>query len=315
MRHAESIINEMTKLGVSAQAVHASFGLRLSGLDLAQSRVPRLDELLRDALDLFGLLLFSDQDLSPQQELDVVRIFNELCDPALTENDASIPGFPHIFVLSNIVGPDGAPTGFTNKAGMEWHTDGAGWPQPPLASAIYALEVPTNGGGRTHFVDGFEGYARLSDDRRAAVDEMMCRYSFAHQLGYLADVSDSEPPPDHLVNRYPDVVRPLVRVHPPTGRKALWFGVEDVVEIDDMGASASRRFLEDLAKWMASDPAIAYVHSWTEGDMCVFDNRRLLHSPSPYDYDGFRRLMHQITGRDTGYNEPRQRVLADHWSG
>lgn len=315
MRDAESIINEVSKLGIRAQAVHASFGLRLSGLDLAQNRTPDLEVLLRDALDLFGLLLFSDQHLNPQQELDVVRIFNELCDPELTANNASIPGFPNIFVLSNIVGPDGAPVGFTNKAGMEWHTDGAGWPQPPLASAIYALEVPANGGGRTHFIDGFEGYARLDDKRRLAADEMMCRYSFAHQLAYLAAVSDGEAPPAHLLNRYPDVLRPLVRVHMPTGRKALWFGVEDVVEIDGMGASSSRRFLEDLAEWMASDPAIAYVHSWTEGDMCVFDNRRLLHSPSPYDYDGYRRLMHQITGRDLGYNEPRQRILADRWSG
>lgn len=314
MRDGESVIDEIERLGASTQFVHSSFGLRVTGLDLGDRRPPHIDDVLRDALDLFGLLLFSEQNLSPRQELDVVRIFNELCDPELTENDASIPGFPHIFVLSNIVGPDGAPAGFTNKAGMEWHTDGAGWPQPALASAIYALEVPANGGGRTHFVDGFEGYARLSDERRAAVDEMMCRYSFAHQLRYLAEVSDGKAPPDHLVDRYPDVVRPLVRVHPPTGRKALWFGVEDVVEIDDIGASASRRFLEDLAEWMASDPAIAYVHSWSQGDMCVFDNRRLLHSPSAYDYHGYRRLMHQITGRDTGYNEPRQRVLADHWS-
>ena len=289
--------------------------MRISGLDLAGHVHAETKAVLRDALDAFGLLLVADQNLAPQQELDAVRIFNQICDPELTRNEATIPGYPEIFVLSNLLRDDGTPVGFTNRNGMEWHTDGAGWPQPPLASAIYALEVPANGGGRTHFADGFEAYTRLGTRRQAQVDGMLCRYSFSQQLRYLADASAGAPPPQHLLKRYPDVVRPLVRVHPTTGRKALWFGTEDVAAIEGMSASQTRNFLRELVDGMTSDPEIVYAHAWTEGEMAFFDNRRLLHSPSEYDYEGFRRLMHQITGRDTGYVEPRERILVGHDDG
>jgi len=42
-------------------------------------------------------------------------------------------------------------------------------------------------------------------------------------------------------------------------------------------------------------PQSCYRHEWTEGDLVVLDNRRVLHRATPYDTTRYRRLMHGTT--------------------
>jgi taurine dioxygenase len=131
---------------------------------------------------------------------------------------------------------------------------------------------------------------------------MVARYSYITLHRWLAEASGrSTYMTEEQMARFPDVDRPLVRTHPVTGRKALWFSIEEIVDIDGMGHEAARDLLLGLIQGMTTTPHVVYRHDWQPGDMVVWDNRCLMHSVSEYNYEGQRRLMHQITGKDLDF--------------
>ena len=91
--------------------------------------------------------------------------------------------------------------------------------------------------------------------------------------------------------RHPDVIRPLVRHHPVTGRKALFFSIEEIVELTGLDPSETRGLLVEIIDHMTSTPHCVYRHTWSVGDLAVWDNPCMLHSVCEYNYDGQRRLM------------------------
>ncbi|OWY59377.1 hypothetical protein B7486_74895, partial [cyanobacterium TDX16] len=148
-------------------------------------------------------------------------------------------------------------------------------------------------------VNGFTAYEMLSPERKAEIEHMQCTYSYVTLSRWLKEAAGRT---DFLTEeeaaKYPDVVRPLVRTHPVTGRKALWFSIEEITQIDDLSYEASRELLLELIEHMTSDEHMYYVHRWEQGQLIHWDNRSLMHSVSEYNYEGQRRLMHQITGKD-----------------
>jgi taurine dioxygenase len=282
--------------------IHPAAGVEVRGIDLSGGVSGAVAAEFRAALAMHSLLLFPDQELEPADELELLRVYGEISDSDYEQSGRGVPGYPQIVVLSNIVGDDGTPLGYVNRKGMEWHTDGSGWQLPPVASSLYALEAPA-AGGETHFVNGFLAFETLPPVRRAELEHMQCTYSYVTLHRWLAEASGR---PDDMTEqraaKYPDVVRPLVRTHPVSGRKALWFSIEEIVAIDDMGYEASRELLLELIEHMTSNPHVHYVHRWAAGELIHWDNRALLHSVSEYNYEGQRRLMHQITGKDPEFS-------------
>jgi taurine dioxygenase len=287
---------------IEYRPVHPALGVEVRGVDLSVPVPPAVKDELNHALALHGLLLLPDQDLEPAHEIAAVRLFNDISDTDYSNGGRAVPGYPQIVVISNIVGDDGEPIGYANKRGMEWHTDGSGWQLPPVASSLYAIETPKTG-GETWFVNGFSAYESLPAGRRAELEGMRCTYSYVTLQRWLAEAAGRT---DFLSEeeqaRYPDVVRPLVRTHPVTGRKALWFSIEEIVKIDDMPYDASRELLLELIEHMTSDPHLVYAHRWSPRELILWDNRSLMHSVCEYNYEGQRRLMHQITGKDLAFS-------------
>ena len=85
-------------------------------------------------------------------------------------------------------------------------------------------------------------------------------------------------------------LRPLVKVHPETGRTVLVAGrhAHDIVGWD---AGESERFLDELTEWAAQPPRV-YHHRWTPGDAVVWDNRALMHRGTPFDMTERRVMWH-----------------------
>jgi taurine dioxygenase len=273
------------------------FGATVEGIDLSVPATERQAAALRDALTVYSLLCFPDQALEPADEVRTLRIFNDISDP--TNVDRLNPdGVPEIIIVSNIVDAAGKPLGYANKRGMEWHTDGSGWARPPLASSLYAIEVPSTG-GETYFANGHLAFETLPAAERAMLDGKMATYDYVVLQRWLAESGERTTfLSEEEQLRYPKVDRPLVRRHPDTGRKALWFSIEEITDIDGMGREAARELLLGLITHMVSTQHVVYRHDWTPGDLVIWDNRCLMHSVCDYNYEGQRRLMHQITGKD-----------------
>ena len=76
-------------------------------------------------------------------------------------------------------------------------------------------------------------------------------------------------------------LRPLVKIHPATGRPSIFLGRHSF-GIPGMSLEESDLFLRDLETFACRPPRV-YKHTWQVGELIVFDNRRLLHRACPYD--------------------------------
>ena len=113
---------------------------------------------------------------------------------------------------------------------------------------------------------------------------------------------DSKKPADGQYNGYgfhdgPVPLRPLVKVHPETGRKNLVIG-RHAHNIPGMDKQESERFLKELADFATGDPRRVYHHDWRVGDAVLWDNRRLLHRATPWDYKQRRVMWHSRIAGD-----------------
>ncbi|KWX66124.1 TauD/TfdA family dioxygenase [Mycobacterium sp. NAZ190054] len=262
-----------------------TFGAVVEGVDLASELSEAVQATLVQALNVYSLLCFPDQHLKPADQMRVVSIFGEI-GPRYAGVAPADGDWPDVRNLSNIVNQDGTRVGEANMRGMEWHTDGSGFRHPNKATTLYAVEVPETG-GETYFANGYLAYEMLDAQTKAMVDGMTCTFSWVTLQRWLAEADgDSSPLPPEQAAEFPDIRRPLVRTHPVTGRKALWFSIEEVIDIDGMGRERTREFLQGLLDRITSTPHLMYRHDWRLGDFVIWDNRCLLHSVSEYNYAG-----------------------------
>ena len=140
-------------------------------------------------------------------------------------------------------------------ANYHWHTDKPYWRAPPSLTLLYAVEVPppeAGPGGDTEFANMAAAYEALPEaaERRLAGLRVAFRPAFDPNL--------------------PEVDHPLVRTHPETGRKSLYFG----------NHATQRQFV--------------YVHRWRPGDLVIWDNGVLLHRLVLGEgLRRYRRIMHR----------------------
>jgi taurine dioxygenase len=286
-----------TRLHVTPLGV--AYGARITGLDLSQPLHPSVAKALDHAFTTWHLLCFPDQDLQPADEIRALQYFDDAIYPHGDVLAHTVPGYPELQILSNIE-VDGKPTGYTNKQGMEWHSDLSGMPIMPKASQMYAIEVPESG-GETYFADGALAFETLPGDIREQLDGLESTFSWVAVQRYLAEASGGswDAYDQATAAKHPNVVRPLVRVHPVTGRKSLFISEREIVAISGLDAEDTQALLRKLMAHITETPYVVYRHTWSPGELVVWDNRCLIHSVCEYNYEGQRRIMHQLNGADS----------------
>ncbi|MCB1744935.1 MAG: TauD/TfdA family dioxygenase [Gammaproteobacteria bacterium] len=260
------------------------FGARVTGLDLSDPALgPEIGDALQQALAEHLVLVFPEQELSAAQTyLHAARLFGP---PMITHySQHHMPGHPQISVLcsrSAELDAEGKPMLFGSEC---WHTDHTNRECPPMATMLYALRLPSQGGD-TSFANMRMAYARLGRDLRARVEglETVNRLDLNRRPASEADVARFDQP----------CVHPLVRTHPRTGQQALYFHNGKTERIVGMDPAQSQAFLSTLLDTII-EPEIVYTHRWRVGDLLVCDNRAVLHRAHA-DYDPAEgRLLHRI---------------------
>jgi taurine dioxygenase len=206
------------------------------------------------------------------------------------------PEHPEIYVLSNII-ENGKPVGIKD-AGNYWHTDLSYTRAPSRGSIMYAIEVPEKDGaplGDTQFASTAAAYDALSPELKEKLQGLKAIHRFWDR--YLrerkaagSDVMIS----DERRAGTPDVVHPVVRTHPFTGRKCLYVNEGFTVGIVGMPEDESRALLKELFAH-CTKPEFTYRHQWRVGDIVMWDNCATLHRAT-VDYAlPQRRLMQRTT--------------------
>jgi len=91
----------------------------------------------------------------------------------------------------------------------------------------------------------------------------------------------------------PPIAQPVVRVHPETGRKALYVNGGHTIRFKDMTEEESAPLLNFLFAHQTR-PEFTCRFRWDVGSLAFWDNRCAQHNPIN-DYHGFRRVMHRVT--------------------
>lgn len=249
----------------------AALGAEIRGIDLAQPLDEPTFHAIEDALHQHEVIFFRDQKLTPEQHITFSQRFGEL--ELHLRKDCCKPGFPEIFVVSNII-ENGKPIG-TQDAGLFWHSDLAYMAEPSRGSLFYALEVPHDDTGKplgdTLFASTTAAWQALPDDIKRLVESRRAVTSYAK--GYYRDRNSGPRPPltDAQKARTPDVEHPIKRTHPYTKKPCLFINEGYTARIADMDPEESDRVLNLLFEHV-SRPEFIYSHQWRVGDFLIWDN-------------------------------------------
>ena len=283
-------------MAVAITPVDGALGAIVYGVDMAQPPNDMVIEAIETALERHGVLVFPDQTISPAQQV----AFSAALGPLETTGniDARLEGHPEIFVVGNT---GARPVTFAPQFGnedLEWHTDHIHRDVPARASMLYAKEIPSDGGD-TLCACMYSAYDALSSENKASYETLNAVHSVSGLRAYLQQQSGDRPYEAGRQAPVPDAVTwPLVRHHPITGRKALYFGAKVTIGIDGWSQEKGMEFVADLTAH-ATQEVFVYRHVWRVGDAVLWDNRRALHAATPFDLDRYRRLMHRTTLRET----------------
>lgn len=167
----------------------------------------------------------------------------------------------------------------------EWHTDMSYIPVPPTFSLLHARMVPPDGGD-TSYASQVLAAATLPDALRRRVQGRRIKHDSTYTSAGMVRPGMSEPAsPVEAIGTY----HPILRRLPETGQEALFLGRRTNAYVEDLPLDESEALLDDL--WAhATQEAFTYRHTWSPGEVVVWDNRVVMHCRHPFDPD-HRRFM------------------------
>jgi alpha-ketoglutarate-dependent taurine dioxygenase len=273
--------------GFEIKPLDATFGAVVTGLKLAALDEATWRELHATWLE-YALLIFPGQHLSRAEQIAFAKRFGplefEMAALSNVKADGTLIVDPNNDILKVL------------KGNMGWHADSTYMPVQ-AKGAVFSAEVVPSAGGATGWADMRAAYDALEEDLRAKV-ESLAAY---HSLYYSQSKLGHHPRKGSEYSGYgfhdgPVPLRPLVKIHPETGRKSLLIG-RHAHNIPTMDAAESERFLQELADFACRSPRI-YHHNWAPGDVVVWDNRCLLHRAMPWDMSEPRVMWHSRIAGD-----------------
>ena len=272
----------------TVEPLDASFGAVIAGLKCAELSEADFADLYRTWLD-HALLIFPGQHLTGSEQIAFAARFGP-------------PEFA-IAPISN-VRPDGSirPDDGTDdavkvlKGNMGWHTDSTYMPVQ-AKGAVFTAHVVPDEGGETGWADMRAAYDALGKAMKAKIAPLSAHHSLRYSQGKLGHVhKEGSSYSGYGLTETDEPLRPLVKVHPETGRKCLMVG-RHAHAIPGVTEAASERLLQELADFAVQPPRV-YHHSWTPGDAVVWDNRALMHRACPWDLTMPRVMYHSRIAGD-----------------
>ena len=287
--------------GVTVTSTTATLGAIVTG--------PRLDELTAElwraveaAFHEHAVLVFPGQHLSDEQQMAFGARFGELSIESLSFGNQREDG-------SLRDANDPLMRLFRGNEG--WHTDSSFQPVSAKASILSARTVPSQG-GETEWADMRAAFDALDVKTRERIAGLAAYHSLYHSQAAIGEGDDTtaqglavlhagdrsrpaEASAGYRQTATPPL-RPLVKIHPVTGRPALYIG-RHAYGIPGLDPEESRRLLANLVDF-ACQPSRIHTHRWQPGDVAIWDNRCVLHRARPWSLDEPRIMHHTRVNGD-----------------
>ena len=284
---------------ISVRAQHSLFVGEISGLELRDPIDRQTFGEIIQALDTYAVLVFRDQELTDEHQIAISSQFGRLETPfgSIRKAKSSRLGSRLVADVSNLDAGNHIRSASDTWRKMQlanrlWHTDSSFKRIPGKISFLSARQLPP-AGGDTEFADLRAAYDALDAVTKERIEGLVAEHSIFHsrsKTGYT-DFTDDERA------ALPPVQRPVVRIHPGSGRKTLYLA-SHASHIVGWPVKLGRALLTALIE-SATQPRFVYRHRWQLNDLVVWDNRCTLHRALPYDDLGHRRDMRRTTVEDT----------------
>ncbi len=228
------------------------------------------------------------QNMTPDQQVAFARRFGPI---SIHPYAAAVDGHPEVMRV------------FKEKDdkvnfGGGWHSDMTFLEKPPLGSVLYAREVPPQGGD-TMFANQYLAYEALSPGMKRTLDGLNAVHSANAQYG-VDGMSEANRHNDQRSMKpktsddaKAEIVHPVVRTHPETGKRALYVNIGFTQRFEGWTKEESRPLLRWLYEHCAK-PEFTCRFAWTKNAVAFWDNRCTQHY-ALNDYHGHRREMHRVT--------------------
>jgi alpha-ketoglutarate-dependent taurine dioxygenase len=251
-------------------------GAEVTGVDLTKPLDEEQVATVRQGLLDHLVLFFRDQNITDDEHLAFARNFGTLNHPPMDTSASAI----HVLDQTD-------PKG---EGGDQWHSDNTFMKTPPMGSLLRAVMLPEVGGD-TLWANMYLAYESLAPSIQRLCDELYAEHDLTMSVtkaidkGHRMDLRAMQ-------EKNPPEIHPVVRVHPETGRKALYVNRSSVTRL----VGLSRRENESLLPLLfdvVRDPQFQVRLNWRVDTLAFWDNRPTQHY-AVADYTQ-RRTMHRVT--------------------
>jgi taurine dioxygenase len=263
------------------------FGAAVVGVDLSRPLPPSALAAVKTAFAAHSVLWFPDQPLTHDQlEAFTLQWGGFGHDPYV----APLADRPHVLEVRR----DAAET--TSVFGGAWHSDWSFQPTPPAITILHAKVIPP-AGGDTLYADAYRAWETLSAAFQAMIAPLRAIHSAARPYGVKGIYAREQGRTGMTILPSTEadktVSHALARVHPVSGRTALFVNPVYTVAIEGFAAAESEALLGFLFRHMTAERFV-WRHRWAADMLTMWDNRCCLHNATA-GYDGFERVLHRTT--------------------
>jgi alpha-ketoglutarate-dependent 2,4-dichlorophenoxyacetate dioxygenase len=283
-------------MSITVESLHPFIGARVTGLDLREKQSASAIAAIETAINRHAVLVFPGQAITDEQQLDFSARFGTLETTVRAYRSDFVPRLDlRIADISNLDN-EGQVRAKDNRLRLNalgnrlWHSDSSFKRVPARFSLLSARAIPAEG-GETQFADMRAAWDALPAKMQAQLEGLICEHTqlFSRARIGFTDWSDEERA------KMAPVAQVLVRTHAGSGRKSLYLSSHAGL-IRGMEEPEARMLLLDLNEH-ATQSQFVYTHSWTVGDLVMWDNRCTMHRARVYDETQVRD-MHRTTVSD-----------------
>jgi len=268
---------ESRTLPFEVNRLSPTIGGELLGVDLREDLTSEIKELIYEALLVYKVIFFRDQDLTTDQHIHFSKNFGDL------EVHPFAPfkeGYPEVLKITHN----------EKSPGREnlWHSDVTWRKEPSLGSVLRMLEKPENGGD-TLFSDMYAAYDDLSDEVKQRLEGAVAVHDFVGFRKRLIKEGKTPKEIDAFNKKFPMPEHPVFRTHPDTGKKVIYVNRAFTQYIKGWEENESKDMLDFLYS-RASTPEYQCRFAWENNSIAFWDNRACQHYANSDYWPQIRRV-------------------------
>jgi taurine dioxygenase len=270
---------------LSVHPITPNIGAHIEGIDLANIGSTDIKNELRQALFEFQVLFFRQQQILPEQQVSIARIFG---DP-----DKVKSLFPRHESQKSIEKVESSPQGY-RYGNDQWHADVTFSDNPPTGTVLYSHVIPPIGGD-TLWSSATAVYKALPEKLRGYLADLEAIHSIENSgwAGYFDQLTDGQAQFNKTRIDHPPVVHKVIQTHPITGEKILYVNPEFTIRIKGLPRQQSDALLNFLFHYFLQ-PEYQVRLRWDTHTVAIWDNRATQHY-AVADYDWQERRLSRIT--------------------